>query len=92
MNIIYSDYSGYLVCVTIDKSWWSLIYIESLIKFIQIRYGFTVNLINEPEDLDSCKQTEYSIDGRQQLQSDKERFIYLNYNQFMDEVEDDDYE
>ena len=84
MNIIYNDYIGNNVYVIIDKAWWSMLYIESLIKFIQVRYGFTPNLINEPDDIFSCKQTEYSIEGRQQLQVDKERFIYLHYDYFMD--------
>lgn len=89
MHIIYDDYMGKIVYVLVDKSWWSMIYVESLLKFIQARYGFTPNLINEPDDITTCKQTEYSIAGRQQLQADKERFIYLNYDQFMKDVKEE---
>lgn len=90
MSLIYSDYIGEMVYVLIDRSEWSMVYIESLMKFIQARYGFTPNLINEPEDLATCKPTEYSIEGRQQLQADKERYVYIHYNEFMSSVKDED--
>lgn len=92
LSILYADYQGRNVYVLIDNQWWSIIYIESLIKFIQARYGCEVNLINELSDLETCKETSFSILGRQQFQADKERLVYSNFNGFMiaEDVSDDE--
>lgn len=92
MNILYSDYIGQDVYVLINTEWWSMIYIESLIKFIQARYGCEVNLINETSDLETCKETSFSIEGRQQFQADKERFVYTNFDGIMaaEDISDED--
>ncbi len=92
MSILYADYRGSTVYALIDNQWWSMIYIESLIKFIQSRYGCEINLINEPMDLEMCKETTFSIEGRQRFQADKERLIYSNFNGFMEceDISEDD--
>ena len=84
MNILYSDYTGLDTYVLVDNSWWSMIYIESLIKFIQYRYGCNINIVNTPEDLQYCKETLFSMNGRQQFQCDKEKFVYINFDKFME--------
>lgn len=84
MNIIYSVYNGYDVIVLIDDSPWMVYLTESLIKFIQCRYGIESNLINERDDLECVKKDiHYSLIGRQNLQADKEKFVYGNFDYFM---------
>ena len=83
MNIMYSDYNEKTVLILIDNSWWSMLYIESLAKYIQARYGVSINIINEPDDILYCKPTEFSVMGRKQFQIDKENFVNANFDQFM---------
>lgn len=90
MNIMYSSYLGKTVICIIDNAPWSLPQVESLIKFIQCRYGVEVNLINEYEDLQCVKPPIFTQLGRQTFNADKERFVYENFNQFMSEIKPED--
>lgn len=83
MNLMYHDYNGATVIGLIDTAPWSAPQVESLIKYIQCRYGIEINLINDAEDFPYCKNSIYSQLGRQQFNVDKERFVYDNYDQFM---------
>jgi len=77
MKIIYNLYIGndvYLL-VTIDQ--FSEIVTESLLKFIQQRYGYIGNRVNEPEDFETLVDGEFTLFGVFNLDHDKERFSYL---------------
>lgn len=93
LSILYNDYLGKSVYIVSDikqnsiSSEWIMYYVESLVKFVQVRYGIDINIIYEETDLPYCKETSYSILGRQQFQADKERLIYLGYDSFMANAE-----
>ncbi len=77
MRIIYNLYIGndvYLL-VTIDQ--FSEIVTESLLKFIQQRYGYIGNRVNEPEDLMTLVPGDFTLFGVFNLDQDKERFSFL---------------
>lgn len=86
MNIIlslYSNRSVYLIIDTNDS--WSMMLIESLMKFILARYGIPGYFVNSPEDIEyqeifNADQTNFAPGyGVQNLINDKERYLYL-YN------------
>lgn len=77
MNIIYKLYEGDIVYVLIDHSEYRDILTESLIKFIQQRYGLLIYMVNETEDWVYVKESEFSIQGLFNLDIDKERFTLL---------------
>jgi len=80
MKIIYNLYIGndvYLL-VTIDQ--FSEIVTESLLKFIQQRYGYIGNRVNEPEDLMALVPGDFTLFGVFNLDQDKERFSFLIAN------------
>ena len=83
MLILFADYDGQRVLCLIDDSPWAVSMTESLAKFIQVRYGLSVNIINEPSDVEEAKESCYSIEGRQNFQADKERYVYSDFNAFM---------
>lgn len=88
-NIMWPDYCGENVYVIVSEVEALVPYVESLLKFIQDRYGFMPNWVNEPEDIPLCRPTEFSIEGRQQFQADKERFVYLHINDMMEQQGDE---
>lgn len=90
MNIMYNSYLGATVLCIIDDAPWSLPQVESLIKYIQCRYGVEVNLINEFDDLAFVKPPVYTKLGRQTFNADKERFVYENFNHFMSQMPPED--
>ncbi len=83
MKIIYNLYIGndvYLL-VTIDQ--FSEIVTESLLKFIQQRYGYIGNRVNDPEDFGTLVPGDFSLLGVFNLDYDKERFSYLITNRIL---------
>jgi hypothetical protein len=86
MDFMYAHYIGYAVFLVADYNQWQYDSIESLVKFIQDRYGYQINLINEPEDLECVQESGYTIIGRQNLQADKEKYCY----EFIDVAENDE--
>ena len=83
MRIIYNLFIGidvYLL-ITIDQP--SEIVTESLLKFIQQRYGYIGNRVNEPSDIQFIIDSDFSTLGIFNIDQDKERFYYMIANEFL---------
>lgn len=82
MKIMMAIYYGLDVVVLIDKMDLHEYVNESLIKFIQQRYGIVTNSINEITDWDNVEECEFSLQGLFNIDQDKERFttIHAKYN------------
>lgn len=63
---------------------------DSLIKFINLRYGYTAYWINDPDDLNDdirlSDQTGFQIYGLNNLDIDKTRYLMLKQNQRTEEM------
>ncbi len=77
MRIIYNLYLGIDVYVMVSTDQFSEILTESLMKFIQQRYGYNSNRVNEPSDLEYLINGDFSLLGIYNLDQDKDRFSYL---------------
>ena len=83
MKIIYNLYIGNDVYLLITIDQFSEIVTESLLKFIQQRYGYIGNRINDPEDLETLVPGDFTLFGVFNLDQDKERFSYLITNSIL---------
>jgi hypothetical protein len=77
MRLVYSLYSNSSIFVIISRSEYADIITESLIKFIQQRYGYNSNFIQESEDLDYLVESSFSVPGLYNLDIDKKRFVNM---------------
>ena len=77
MRVMYLLYSGYDIYLCVG--WYSFTenINESLLKFIQSRYGYIGYIINEIEDLNFVKEGEFSLGGISNLDMDKARYAEL---------------
>ncbi|MCK9198843.1 MAG: hypothetical protein M0P49_04500 [Bacilli bacterium] len=83
MRIIYNLYIGNDVYLLITVDQFSEIVTESLLKFIQQRYGYIGNRINDPEDLGTLVPGDFTLLGVFNLDQDKERFSYIIANSIL---------
>lgn len=83
MQIIMSIYYGFDTILLVDRGELYECVNESLIKFIQQRYGLICNNINVLEDWLYVEECEFSLQGLYNLDQDKERFttIHAKYNE-----------
>jgi len=81
MNVMYNLYEGNLVYILIDYSDYKNLLTESLIKFIQQRYGYNAYIVNTLEDFDHVRASEFSLSGVFNLDLDKKRFADLVFGQ-----------
>ena len=80
MKIIYDEYdSGNIdpICILVERDEIRDCLTESLIKFIQQRYGINSYLINTVEDREYREPSSFDITGLYNLDQDKERFVLL---------------
>lgn len=75
MMIIYNLYQGHDVFILVDDDLEGLN--ESLLKFIQQRYGYNAYKINNLEDLLYTENTDFSKEGLLNLDIDKDRLSYM---------------
>ena len=75
MMIVYSLYQGKDVFLLIDDEVSGLN--ESLLKFIQQRYGYNASRINTLDDLLYSEDSDFSREGLINLDVDKERLSYM---------------
>lgn len=75
MMIVYNLYQGKDVFLLVDDDVSGLN--ESLLKFIQQRYGYNASRINNLDDLLYAENTDFSREGLFNLDSDKERLSYM---------------
>lgn len=78
MKIMMSLYYGLDTLILVDKQEHNEYVNESLIKFIQQRYGYICNSINVNEDWEYVQESEFSIQGLYNIDKDKERFAYIH--------------
>ena len=80
MKIIYLQYENnndMLIYIVVDFDDIRDVITESLIKFIQQRYGINSSIIKEYEDFDTVEDSEFDINGLYNLDQDKERYVLL---------------
>ena len=77
MKIMYSLYSGNNVFITISRRDIYETLTESLTKFIQVRYGYCSQFLNELDDLNLNDESDFSINGLKNFDMDRERFFNL---------------
>lgn len=82
MKIIMSIYYGLDTILLVDRGELYECINESLMKFIQQRYGLICNNINIIEDWSYVEECEFTLQGLYNLDQDKERFttIHAKYN------------
>lgn len=83
MLIIISIYYGVDTIILVDRNELYEPVNESLLKFIQQRYGLICNNINEIQDWEAVQECEFTLQGLYNLDQDKERFtsIHAKYNE-----------
>ena len=80
MTIMHNSYEGFVVFILIQRDPYRDCITESLIKFIQQRYGYNCWLINDPEDLNYIKEDSYTPMGLLTLGEDLKRYNESNIN------------
>ena len=82
MKIIIAIYYGVDTIILVDRNELYECVNESLLKFIQQRYGLICNNINEIEDWEAVQECDFTLQGLYNLDQDKERFttIHAKYN------------
>lgn len=78
MKIMMSLYYGLDTLILVNKDDLYEYVNESLIKFIQQRYGIITNVINVKEDWEYVQESEFTIQGLFNMDKDKERFTYIH--------------
>ena len=82
MKIIYPLYIGKDVFLLVSRNENTHdIITESLCKLIQQRYGYNYQLLNNKYDIDYYDDSNFSINGLQTLDIDKEKMTYLAVQQ-----------
>ena len=78
MKIVYPLYMGsdVFLLVSRNENTYDII-TESLCKLIQQRYGYNYQLLNNKDDIDYYDDSNFSFNGIQILDQDKERMTYL---------------
>ena len=79
MGIMINIYEGYNVIIKHDSDVLSFKVVESLIKIIQIQYGYNCTTVNDIEDFDCVLKTQekFSKDGILKLDKDRNRYQAL---------------
>ena len=83
MKVIIPLYEGKNVLLLISESLENVT--ESLMKFIQGRYGIISYIVENESDLETLKESDFSINGLYNLDIDKERFSRLYGSENIDE-------
>lgn len=81
MKIMYNLYQGYDVfCISDVSDEYNELFVESVLKFIQQRYGFNGQILGSPEDFMYTSDSTFTIQGLYYLDLDKERFVAVCQN------------
>ena len=90
MKIMYSLYMNENVALLVTRNPVLDVITESLLKLIQQRYGYSAYLINCIEDLEYVNiDFSFSLAGLYNFDIDKERFVVLNPQLFIGDVNDE---
>lgn len=78
MKIVYNLYQGFDVfCISDVGDEYNELFIESILKYIQQRYGFNGQILGDIEDFNYTIDSTFTIQGLYNLDIDKERFVIL---------------
>lgn len=78
MKIVYNLYLGYDVfCISDIGDEFNELFVESILKFIQQKYGFDGQIIGSLEDFLYTQDSTFTLQGLYNLDIDKERFTIL---------------
>lgn len=81
MKIMYNLYQGFDVfCISDVTDEYNELFVESVLKFIQQRYGFNGQILGDVEDFKYTVDSTFTIQGLYYLDLDKERFAMLCQN------------
>ena len=72
--IISASYEGYVTILLVDRDAYRDAVMESIIKFIQQRYGYNCWIVEDPEDIECLKETPYTPTGLMMLNEDLLKF------------------
>lgn len=92
MKVIYSQYeSGEDVInyILIEDDEFRNSITESLIKFIQQRYGYNCSIIHDHDDIYYIEESTFDINGLFNLDQDKERYVLLIAEELNNENKED---
>ena len=84
MKIMYSLYYGndvYLL-VTRDGGYYDIL-TESILKFIQQRYGYDAYILNDLEDIQYVEKGEFNIYGLYNFDIDNKRYVETNAEELL---------
>lgn len=70
MKIMISCYYGMNVIILVSHDEFRDAILESLIKLIQLRYGYNSWIINNPDDIEGLKESDFSPEGLLNLDAD----------------------
>jgi hypothetical protein len=77
-KVLYPLYNGYNVYLITTRNIFYDRIIESLIKFIQQRYGYLGYILGSPDDIEYINPDNgFSINGLYNLDIDKNKFSYI---------------
>ena len=84
MKIMYSLYyaNDVYLLVTKDGGYFDIL-TESLLKFIQQRYGYDSYILNEPNDIQYAEKGEFNIYGLFNFDADNKRYVDANAEQLI---------
>lgn len=74
LSIISASYEGYVTILLVDRDAYRDAVMESIIKFIQQRYGYNCWIVEDPEDIECLKETPYTPTGLMMLNKDLLKF------------------
>jgi hypothetical protein len=70
LSIVSASYEGNTVVVLVERDWYRDAVMESLIKFIQQRYGYNCWIVEDLDDIECIKETTYTTPGLLMLHDD----------------------
>lgn len=74
LSIVSVSYEGYIVILLVERDSYRDAVMESIIKFIQQRYGYNCWIVEDLEDIEYLKETNYTPAGLMALNEDLMRF------------------
>lgn len=77
MKVMINAYEGNNVIILVQRDEYRDAIMESLIKLIQVRYGYDCWIVESIEDIECIKETKFTPMGLLTLDEDRKRYIQL---------------
>ena len=74
MKLVLNSFEGYVCMVLVHHDNYRDAVLESIIKLIQQRYGFTPWIVQDEEDISVIEEPEYTAQGLVTLDEDRKRY------------------